>query len=1157
MQKYIRDGQSAIYTDSTIIDTDPILGEMMISGWVAGKVMLKIFENYYAAVSAAKFQEIIYEPNTVYTIAGDLLVGGFSGTCATNIQSIPDVLCECNQGGRAVFLKSIYSIGATDANAESEGVNSTSLTFMPRSDYNLAFTRYRCYLNDFYTIPKPLSLIVFNFVDNSKSRLALSAAVLYTVLTLFTDAQDAVTSKQAYELLSANTTSFSYQCNMLSSTADSVVDRLIEEEEAHFTSVIVGPVPNDDFPDETFVLAPIFEKLHFTTTTRNMVYLMPTFEQQMYAACSFFVTAVASDLIHAGHEQPNVVMKGIPKAQRATVSQLLEASAYTFGVTLYVINFLEAEDSVVDYLFTSGGSLVMGCNETDSAALYPFIAAHDDAIVIMMYEDFATHYETLVTSFLGATELQMYRMCAITNLPIWTHTTAAYYERYPIVQSFHESYGATAGVPMGDDAISVLTRALLCTPRAMEAWVTGRFVKELASLTSGSATGENLMSALYTTSTFAIDGMSFGPYYDGLTNATGSTSSSARTYGAQNLAVLSILALFTNSVSYTFDTVTPSMVYKDRVSPVRGLTKSQIAGIVVGTLTGVVLIVATVVVIVHYFFGTSRDNRTAPKDPTRPVTLLFTDIQSSTALWAACPQEMPDAVSAHHSIIRGLIVKHKCYEVKTIGDAFMIASGSAYAAVRLAYDLQIAFLKYDWDSASLNRCYDAFEHTKAQDDPTYHAPVYASEEERQALWNGLRVRIGIHTGLADIREDETTHGFDYYGDTSNLAARTEAIGNGGQVLLTDAAWYALSETERASLTVKDLGLQALRGVPHPVNMFQLECVPGRQFADLRTELEVVLPDEMLAPEENNANSSANASLSDMNNSSAANAARASVGTAGSNSIAHFAVASVLVSCFSAYPPARRVKELQPLLDRWNVTAVPRGRDVTADDYCRALIHRLAAKIGSVVDMRESVNVSGCAESSISHLWHARQAADGRHSAGHTPELRLSRSAAATPELIFERLAEHDTLNSPDAASTFTMPMKSVSVEAASVEERPLPARRQGTLMPEAAEMGEEASVPRGASRCGRSGRGRAPCAAASYGGSDSLSADSAATMATAAPSVQRVCATKREPSDYFELPRPLLERGSDVDWVGPEDSEASTLRSHHGSVSVGMRSPYR
>ena len=78
----------------------------------------------------------------------------------------------------------------------------------------------------------------------------------------------------------------------------------------------------------------------------------------------------------------------------------------------------------------------------------------------------------------------------------------------------------------------------------------------------------------------------------------------------------------------------------------------------------------------------ARDNSNAPKDPSAKVAVLFTDIQSSTTLWATVPQEMGEALDMHHREIRQLIKKYKCYEVKTIGDSFMVVSQSPEKLLR-------------------------------------------------------------------------------------------------------------------------------------------------------------------------------------------------------------------------------------------------------------------------------------------------------------------------------------------------------------------------------------------------------------------------------------------------------------------------------------------
>ena len=91
----------------------------------------------------------------------------------------------------------------------------------------------------------------------------------------------------------------------------------------------------------------------------------------------------------------------------------------------------------------------------------------------------------------------------------------------------------------------------------------------------------------------------------------------------------------------------------------------------------------------------------APGTDEKEVALVFTDIQNSTKLWEAAPEGMQQALILHNSLLRLLIDKHGGYEVKTIGDAFMVAFTSALDAVAWALDCQQALLEAPWPTSLL------------------------------------------------------------------------------------------------------------------------------------------------------------------------------------------------------------------------------------------------------------------------------------------------------------------------------------------------------------------------------------------------------------------------------------------------------------------------
>src|ERR1700746_4071887 len=161
--------------------------------------------------------------------------------------------------------------------------------------------------------------------------------------------------------------------------------------------------------------------------------------------------------------------------------------------------------------------------------------------------------------------------------------------------------------------------------------------------------------------------------------------------------------------------------------------------------------------------------------PSGVVTFLFTDVEGSTRLWEADPDEMRLALAAHDQVLRKAIEAHGGWLFKHTGDGVCAAFGSPKAAVDAAVAAQ------------------------------------------QAL--ELPVRMGIATGEAELRDG------DYFGTVLNRAARVMAAGHGGQILLADSTAGLLSGVD-----LLDLGPRRLRDVPIPVGVFQVRA------SGLRTEV---------------------------------------------------------------------------------------------------------------------------------------------------------------------------------------------------------------------------------------------------------------------------------------------------------------------------------
>lgn len=187
------------------------------------------------------------------------------------------------------------------------------------------------------------------------------------------------------------------------------------------------------------------------------------------------------------------------------------------------------------------------------------------------------------------------------------------------------------------------------------------------------------------------------------------------------------------------------------------------------------------------------------------------------------------ALDVHHNVIREVIDRHKAYEVKTIGDSFMVALSSADAAVLLANDIQVNLLNADWplELASMPCAGSEFVR-RGRDTPT-------------AVYRGLRVRIGVHLGThsaqvedgnqVQTKYDNVAKGYDYYGPAVNAASRIEALAFGGQTLISSETHDQLSQHVKDVSTIQVVGCLPLKGIEDDVFVYQIlpKDLKGRTF----------------------------------------------------------------------------------------------------------------------------------------------------------------------------------------------------------------------------------------------------------------------------------------------------------------------------------------
>src|SRR6476619_2806435 len=121
--------------------------------------------------------------------------------------------------------------------------------------------------------------------------------------------------------------------------------------------------------------------------------------------------------------------------------------------------------------------------------------------------------------------------------------------------------------------------------------------------------------------------------------------------------------------------------------------------------------------------------------PTGTVTFVFSDIEGSTQRWEQHPEPMRVALARHDSLIEALVERHAGVVVRPRGegDSRFAVFTRASDAVAAACAVQRALLAEPWPMAQ-----------------------------------PLTIRIGLHTGEADLRDG------DYYGPAVNRCARLRA-----------------------------------------------------------------------------------------------------------------------------------------------------------------------------------------------------------------------------------------------------------------------------------------------------------------------------------------------------------------------------------------------
>eukprot|EP00163_Fabomonas_tropica_P026924 TRINITY_DN5082_c0_g1_i1.p1 TRINITY_DN5082_c0_g1~~TRINITY_DN5082_c0_g1_i1.p1 ORF type:complete len:652 (-),score=125.63 TRINITY_DN5082_c0_g1_i1:42-1997(-) len=220
--------------------------------------------------------------------------------------------------------------------------------------------------------------------------------------------------------------------------------------------------------------------------------------------------------------------------------------------------------------------------------------------------------------------------------------------------------------------------------------------------------------------------------------------------------------------------------------------------------------------------------------PDNQVSIALSDIAGCSRMFEVFGEEKTrELIIQHNAVLLEELHKLEGYEVKNESDVFLVVFQKPFEAVKWCLSVQSRLMRTQWPdwvqeyplTSIVHRMEEVVEPAKFEKKPEDTAqqrraarrrartvgPANEEEKEkekgkeegkeegedegpkedkpqfvqREMLWNGPRVRMGVFTGTPTRQQDPVTGRFMYSGAVLDKARAVQAVGHGGQILIDD------------------------------------------------------------------------------------------------------------------------------------------------------------------------------------------------------------------------------------------------------------------------------------------------------------------------------------------------------------------------------------